>query len=143
MDEETEWEHQEELSEVEKILKLNIEVLRNSPELKQELAKIQPKTQTTGHLHESCAACCRKREFITIIQTMGIISDMRYGTNCGSWAISCAFRVPATRLLTLNLLEAASELLRWLYDEALGDQRVGIAQPSWYSKESMEEDRHE
>ena len=143
------WEHQEDMRETEKLLRLQIEVLAKSLELTAQLLRAQQAAMnkslaTHGEtLPHYCQLCLVKRRFVAHVQFMAMIKDLRGNTDHGIGAVVCANRMPATRLANLNLAEAASLLIAWYYDSALPEEQRTIPQPLWYSKESLENDGHE
>ncbi len=140
---ENEYEHQEEVEEIAKGLRLFVEALQNAPDMAAKIIEIQQQvmSQSCKAISDYCPLCRRKREFVTYIQTLAMRLD---NIALGIGALSCAFRIPATRLHGLNLPQAACHLVEWYIDEEtkLENER-SIPQPTWYSKEHMEEDGHE
>lgn len=140
------WEHQENLAEAGKMLRLTVESLQQSPQLAQELVNAQRQAfeaMSGGVINHVCGLCRRKREFVALVQMMAIEIDLRTGQTLGPGLLTCAFRTPVTHLPQGgNLVEMSAALARWYYDEALPTTERTIPQPAWYSKDAMEDDGH-
>lgn len=148
-DERSPWEQEEaraERAELQKLLQMQLDILRESPELAAQMVALQRRVfehnqaQDVPHI---CPVCRRKRQFVTLVETLVTVLTLRTGEQYYFGALACALRTPATVLATLHLSEAAQELVRWYADEALpADQRT-VPQPAWYSKKLQEWDGHE
>lgn len=125
------YEHEEELSEMERLLKLQVEAFQNNPTMFQQLLH----ARGTSYLHGyGCGPCTRKLHFLQLVQTMTIINVLRTGESKYVHGLDWAWRVPAVRIMAWpNLLEAVSALTQWIDTDSADEY-----QPPWYDKGPME-----
>lgn len=128
---ESAYEHDENLSEVEQMLRLTGEAMRKHPELVEAL-------RTARGQHEICFLCRHKRLFMQCIQAGALLNTMVTNKRIEMHVIFNAALIPAATFKDPSLIVSyAADFLRWQYEPEKYEQ------PAWYPSAPQEWDGHE